>query len=205
MSVYLARRSILRRSPVCWRAALHRAALVQPFTSPTRRFAAAPVIPIAMQLCLKFISGPVGRAAGAAGLYMARWWPYYLVKFTAIKAIKSYGAPNVYRHVVRATSRLVNDRAERNRVRSAAKSLLRMPATVQGGAIRHLQQMDQFLLRWATEHNVGGTWSADRQSLVSSSCGYLQWMFVCFRLTLILCMVRKISFGQLHKSRHCIQ
>ena len=58
---------------------------------PPRRGLALPAIPIAIKAVMvmgKYLR-PIGWAARPAAMYAARWWPYYMVKFTVIKQIEA--------------------------------------------------------------------------------------------------------------------
>ena len=120
---------------------------------PPRRGMALPAIPIAIKAVMvmgKYLR-PIGWAARPAAMYAARWWPYYMVKFTVIKQIEAYGAVRVYKHVLWATQRLISGKEERRRVRGIVKAILRLPANVESEVMSKLVNIDTFLLKWALE------------------------------------------------------
>ena len=119
-----------------------------------RRGMALPAVPLAIKLVLKLAVPAMkmgSKLARPAVVYLMRWWPYYVIKFTVMKHIKSIGAWRVYRHARRATVRLVKDQSERDRICTATKTLLRMPTNVQSDVTDSLSELDGFLLKWAME------------------------------------------------------
>ena len=145
-----------------------------PYKAQLRHFAAPAAIPVAIKACLKLAKGPVGRIAMRAAVYLLRWWPYYLLKFTAVKAVQKFGAAPVYRHAIRATDRLITDRQERRRAQMAVESLLRMPSVVQSRALTKLADIDGFLLRWAEEVNHPPTLNLDMERQLRSDAKHIR-------------------------------
>lgn len=79
-----------------------------------------------------------------------RWWPYYLVKWSMIKAVQNMGAGRVYRHIRRAAHRLCSPR-EADRVCTHVKKALLLPIEAEQQISRELASIDRFLMHWAVE------------------------------------------------------
>jgi hypothetical protein len=149
------------------------------------RHFALPALPIVIKTLLP-AAIRVARIASPVALYCMRWWPYYAVKYALLHTVRRYGAKRVYKHVVLASRRLLQDEAERARVRHCSKLLLRAPAAAQSVAADKLTDIDRFLTAWAMEGHqetrTRGWRSVDDQlelqlkhSVGASRCSLVTW------------------------------